>query len=640
MRKNYTAFVLGSLLFGCPVSAQTIANFTTLAPAAQNQSLVIPSTHTFQRIIKTGDALSLGGTIGDVLDFTGYVPISGSSTNGYLSISSESASASCAILNISYNATTRLWQVSSSGNVSFPAADIGTVQYFCSGTVTPNNTIIVSEESTSTGDVNADGYVDRGWLIEINPATRTVINQNGTGGVDKLWAIGRAQRENAAIPSSGAVLYTGADNDNFGYLYKFVPTTPGNYSSGSLYVLTTTSSLGNGTWVPLANTTQADRNNTTSLATTAGAYNFKGVEDVEIGPDGKIYFAAKFEGKVYRFTDNGTYGAATDVTGLSVFVGNDAWPTLRSYDVDGAGPLAPTTWGKGNDNLTFDGEGNLWVLTDAFDASDNNNIWVVAPTHTQASPQVKIFGIVPTGAEPTGLTFSPDYKYGFLSIQHPSANTASQIDAAGTSVVFNTSTTLVIARKEFLGPLEILPLSFTDFSASRGAHNNVELSWTVENISKHQFFAIERSVDGVKFEEIGRNSEDINGVKSRTLTFSDTKIPDDAAVLYYRLRQCDADNQCKYSETRSVKIALSGGIRQLYPQPAAGQLNISYNAMSAGKYNVTVTDISGKRLILENRNLAKGIQNMALDTRKLVSGVYMLTITDQNGNIESQKFVK
>ena len=195
MRKIYTTFFMFcSLLSAGPVFSQTIANFTTLAPAAQNQSLVIPSTHTFQRIIKTGDALSLGGTMGDVIDFTGYVPISGSSQNGYLSLSSEAFNASCAILNVSYNTSTRLWQVSSSGNVSFPAADIGTVQYFCSGTVTPNNTIIVSEESTSTWDVNADGYTDRGWLIEINPATRSVINQDGVGGVDKLWALGRAQR--------------------------------------------------------------------------------------------------------------------------------------------------------------------------------------------------------------------------------------------------------------------------------------------------------------------------------------------------------------------------------------------------------------------------------------------------------------
>jgi hypothetical protein len=44
----------------------------------------------------------------------------------------------------------------------FPAADIGTVSRFCSRTVTPDNRIIVCEESTTAGDANADGYQDVG----------------------------------------------------------------------------------------------------------------------------------------------------------------------------------------------------------------------------------------------------------------------------------------------------------------------------------------------------------------------------------------------------------------------------------------------------------------------------------------------
>jgi hypothetical protein len=61
----------------------------------------------------------------------------------------------------------------------------------------------------------------------------------------------------------------------------------------------------------------------------------------------------------------------------------------------------------------------------------------------------------PRGSESTGLTFSPDYKYGFVSIQHPSAanNTVVQ-DAAGNEVVFNNAATIVFARKQFLGKEE------------------------------------------------------------------------------------------------------------------------------------------------------------------------------------------
>jgi hypothetical protein len=58
----------------------------------------------------------------------------------------------------------------------------------------------------------------------------------------------------------------------------------------------------------------------------------------------------------------------------------------------------------------------------------------------------------PAGSEPTGLTFSPDFKYGFISLQNASgANTTQTKDAAGNNVVFNTATTIVFARNQFLG---------------------------------------------------------------------------------------------------------------------------------------------------------------------------------------------
>lgn len=64
------------------VAQPKIADFTILTTVTQSQNLVLPSTHTFQRLIKTADALTGGGSLPFGNDFTGYVPIGGSSTNG------------------------------------------------------------------------------------------------------------------------------------------------------------------------------------------------------------------------------------------------------------------------------------------------------------------------------------------------------------------------------------------------------------------------------------------------------------------------------------------------------------------------------------------------------------------------------
>jgi hypothetical protein len=71
---------------------------------------------------------------------------------------------------------------------------------------------------------------------------------------------------------------------------------------------------------------------------------------------------------------------------------------------------------------------------------------------------VEIFASTPKGSEPTGITFSPDKKYLFMSVQHPDSTNILQQDASGNFVQFNKSSMIVIARKEFLGNASPLSL--------------------------------------------------------------------------------------------------------------------------------------------------------------------------------------
>jgi len=439
--------LLALLLFTVSISAQQIGDFTSVPPGVQNTNFIIPSTHRFQRIIETGDALTQGGTLKTNNDFSGYVPIAGSSTNGYLAINAETVPGGVAILDINYNSNTGLWQTTQSEAVDFSAV-VGTVAN-CSGAVTPWNTIISCEEYTSLElnaqsglpvDTNGDGYHDVGWAIEIDPATKTVINQTGgLNGPDKLWAMGNFKHENAVIHSNQRTAYQGADAA-VGYLYKFVADNAQDLSSGNLYVYSG-SKNGSGNWILLDNTTQAEQNATVQQSANVGATVFNGIEDVEIGPDGWIYFAVKQEDRVYRFQDSDPISGTT-VPQMETYVGN------ASYSIVHENGTSTVPWGDGSDNLAFDGDGNLWVMQDA--GNYQNYIWVVENGHTQSNPRVKIFGRTPIGSEPTGITFSPDYRFLFMSIQHPDSGNGSttQTDAAGNAVGFDKSITLVISRNE------------------------------------------------------------------------------------------------------------------------------------------------------------------------------------------------
>jgi secreted PhoX family phosphatase len=416
------------------LSGQHISEFNSLAPSSQDSRFHLPTTHTFQYIIESGDILTNGETSHLRNDFAGYIPINGSSTLGHLSINSEGTPGGVTILDVELSHATGEWIINNSQKVNFnPVA--GTARN-CSGAVTPWGTIITCEEAVVV-DTNADGYNDIGWAIEIDPITKTVIDQDGgLDGPDKLWALGNFKHENAIVHKNRRTIYQGVDDSN-GYLYKFVANEVENLSAGVLYVYKG-SKNGSGEWILLNNSTPEEQNTVLSQSQVVGATIFKGIEDVDISPiDGKVYLAVKSESRVYRFEDSHPI-TGTSVTQFETYVGG------QNYEINDGENVTSEPWGTGNDNLAFDDLGNLWVTQDG----GLNYIWLVENGHTQLTPRVKIFGRSPSGSEPTGITFTPDYKYMFMSIQHPSGsnNVTNQEDAFGISRTFDKDVTIVIAR--------------------------------------------------------------------------------------------------------------------------------------------------------------------------------------------------
>ncbi|MFS4470147.1 alkaline phosphatase PhoX [Chryseobacterium sp. T20] len=425
-----------------------ISCFTSIVPTAQTNKLMIPAEHKYQLILKEGDSYTEGGgLVGGQNDFTAYVPKTGSSTNGYLSVNHETNPGGVTMAEINYNATSKLWQLTKSRAVSFSDPSLVQTIRNCSGGITPWGTVVTAEESVTSNDVNNDGYKDYGWLVEIDPATAQVISKNTDGSKGKLWQMGIMNHENVVINNAGTIAYYGEDGGTH-MVYKYVMDTPNDLSSGNLYVLKLDQGLTaagdpagtTATWIQVPNKTKVDQNNTNTNALSLGGTKFNGVEDVDISPlDGKIYFTAKGLDRVYRLQDNGTTASQVET-----FVGGGS----SVYSFNTAQGMKSEAWGDGNDNLTFDELGNLWVLQDG----GKNYIWVIAPDHTQANPKVRLFASMPAGSEPTGLTFTPDHKFGFFSIQHPDSTISTDVDATGNTIDYRgKSATIVIALKNNLG---------------------------------------------------------------------------------------------------------------------------------------------------------------------------------------------
>lgn len=441
-------FLLALLCLQNAYAQNEVYNFQGMSTISQNPDLQLVSSHKYQLLFSEGDVYASDSTefAKGKNDFSGFVPINGSSLNGYLVVNHEEyINGGASILDVRYNFNSGLWDVNNSRPLNLNANDLVSTARNCSGTVTSWGTVISCEEIDWPGDANADGYDDLGWCFEIDVENATIRNY-GTGTQQKLWAMGRMRHENVVVANDNKTVYFGADGGN-NCLFKFVADTPEDLTEGTLYVLNLNGGIdgsGNnsqstGTWIVVPNTTQAERNTVGDVANGLGGTSFGKIEDVEINPlTGQVYFASTTFGIVYRLTD-----AGATINNFERFIGNE------TVTVSVAGGTTETyVWGPGTDNLVFDNIGNLWVCQDG----GQNYTVVVGPNHTPTNHDVRIFSSAPLGAEPTGITFTPDNKFLFMSMQHPSTSNGPVLyEVGGGTISFNESKTVVIALDDWLG---------------------------------------------------------------------------------------------------------------------------------------------------------------------------------------------
>ena len=278
-----------------------------------------------------------------------------------------------------------------------------------------------------------------GWVVEVDPFDPDARPRKHT------W-LGRIRHENAAVRVSGGgkvVVYTGHDEEDQ-CIYKFVSSGTFNpddreanldlLADGMLYV----ADFANGTWNALdfegnpifrdnGFASQADVLVRAPEAAALAAEEdgdpigtpMDRCEDIEVAEDGTVYCALTNNSNHGNF-----YGQIIKITE----VGQNPESEEFAFEVFATG--GPQSGFASPDNLAFDNDGNLWVVTDISSSSLNDGIYrsfknngaFVMPSGAGGG-DVHQFASGPTEAELTGPFFTPDGSTLFLAIQHPGEET-------------------------------------------------------------------------------------------------------------------------------------------------------------------------------------------------------------------------
>jgi hypothetical protein len=165
----------------------------------------------------------------------------------------------------------------------------------------------------------------------------------------------------------------------------------------------------------------------------------------------------------------------------------------------------------------------------------------------------------------------------------------------------------------------------------------VRLSWTTATEVQNDYFVLERSADGQRFEFLqtveGRN----------TLSVSDyewTDLLPLPGLNYYRLSQVDFDGRISNLGMRAVQVERSSDGISVYPNPAnEATIVVATDLPAAFSGTLELTDMNGKILSEQSLQLESGRNYTEQSVDQLPTGVYWLRLREAAG-VRVLKFYK
>lgn len=218
--------------------------------------------------------------------------------------------------------------------------------------------------------------------------------------------------------------------------------------------------------------------------------------------------------------------------------------------------------------------------------------------------------------------------------------TNAQVFDAGVYTVGVTNTSVnnitIWRRNIYVNSNIQLPVELTRFTG-KVSDLFVVLNWETESETNNDFFVLERSKDGIHFEEIGQVDGAGNTTKVSYYSFIDKEPL--TGDNYYRLSQMDYDGRQSFSEVIVIEYI---GVKTflIYPNPVVNTINFALDSENQKEVEILVVDPLGKTVINAKRNLIVGRSYLHIDADKLGKGIYFLYVKDHGNTLRTLKFFK
>lgn len=175
-----------------------------------------------------------------------------------------------------------------------------------------------------------------------------------------------------------------------------------------------------------------------------------------------------------------------------------------------------------------------------------------------------------------------------------------------------------------------LPVELIHFSVQKSNIENI-LTWSTASEVNNDYFEVQRSFDGVNFEEI----TSINGAgnSASQTDYSYTDVITSTQNIYYRLKQVDFDGTHTYSNVKSVSPDKYEF--EIVQSRMSNQFSVVSNTEAMN--TIEVYDQAGNRVSSVEKKFNKGDQyNFSFQK----SGLYFISITNEFGKHTKKTIVQ
>lgn len=188
----------------------------------------------------------------------------------------------------------------------------------------------------------------------------------------------------------------------------------------------------------------------------------------------------------------------------------------------------------------------------------------------------------------------------------------------------------------------VLPIELISFKGSNQLNYNL-IEWTTSKESNNDYFTLERSRDGVTWNEIQIIDSKGDSHQNKFYHYEDYTFVSNE-INYYRLKQTDYNGNIKYSETTisiEAKDNSSITIGSIYPNPTNENIKVDYISSKQSFATIQIIDFTGAQVLSNNVELPTGKNTLTMNINGLRNGVYLFKINENvSGKTYIQKLIK